>query len=201
MGQIASIMSESVSKYGLKFIRPYHREIARRLVLGESQSDICRDLGMSTSRMSIIVNSPLFKIELRKLEEARDNGVVDISHQLKEMAPGALEIIERTMFQSKGKLRFMAAQDILDRAGVTKKTEIGVHTNQTVTHNLSIDELRKLVRQRIDKVNQEASKVEEDKSKADAIEVKFEDVIDEFVDKGCSDNEHKQSNFLFLEDN
>ena len=125
MGRIPEPMSPSVERYGLSYIRPYHREIARRLVLGEKASSVCLDLNMSPSRMSIIINSPLFKLELRRLEQARDADTVDVTKTLRELSPVALEVVERTMYMAKSEsLRFNAAQDVLDRAGVAKVSKL-----------------------------------------------------------------------------
>ncbi len=178
MGRTPGVESGSVTKYGLSYIRPYHREIARRLVLGQMQVAICDDLGMSTSRMSIIINSPLFKIELMKMEELRNSGVADVTKTLQEVSPLALEVIEKTMFQGKSEsIRFKAAQDILDRAGHGVTTRRDVNVSGMVSHaNLSEVEMRKLVLERIKRMKDAETQKEKQQLDADAIEVKFEEV-------------------------
>jgi len=49
-------------------ITPRHRALMRRLVAGMSLSDACNDIGFSISRASIIVNSPLFQEEMKRME-------------------------------------------------------------------------------------------------------------------------------------
>lgn len=150
MGRIPKDISDSVIRYGLGYIRPYHREIARRLVLGQMQSDICRDLGMSTDRMSIIVNSPLFKLEVRKLEEMREKGVYDVTQQIAEIAPLALEKVEKIMhFSGSEKLQFAAAESILDRAGFAKTQKFELKDTKADVSNMTTDEIRRLVIERV----------------------------------------------------
>jgi hypothetical protein len=73
MGRIPSnTPSQSIIKRGLKFMTPFHKEIARRLVLGERQCAIAREFGINQSRLSIIVNSSIFKAVVEKLDMERD---------------------------------------------------------------------------------------------------------------------------------
>ena len=84
MGRIPSnTPSKSVSKRGLKHLRPIHRTIAWMLTTGSRQCDVARELGLNQSRLSLIVNSPLFKEELEKAEKQRDE--VFMNHGLKEI--------------------------------------------------------------------------------------------------------------------
>lgn len=133
MGLIPETLSRSVERYGLGYIRPRHNEIARRLVCGQSQSDIARTMGINIGRLSIIVNSPLFKIMIAKLSKLRDDSVTDIQEELRELAPVAVaEIAKVVMTSTSETLRFKASQDILDRAGVIKKGQgvnIGIQVN------------------------------------------------------------------------
>ena len=118
MGRVPLNCSPSVEKYGVAYIRPYHREIARRLVLGQKESEIRELVGLSQSRFSIIINSPLFKYEVARLEAERDESTADVAKTLKEVSPLALEVIERTMYSADSqRLRYDAACTIMDRAG------------------------------------------------------------------------------------
>ena len=53
-----------------------------RLILGEKPTQIARDLSISPGRVSIIVNSPLFKIELRKRLIKQAQKVTDIKETI-----------------------------------------------------------------------------------------------------------------------
>ena len=123
MGRIPQLeltgeMSQTMQNYALAYIRPYHKEIARRAVLGETEIEIARAMDISQPRLSIIFNSPLFKVEIARLEAMRDAGVMDVTTQIQELAPVALETLERVMIYGKSEsLRVGIAQDLLDRAG------------------------------------------------------------------------------------
>lgn len=194
MGRIPQEMSVSVKKYSLGYIRPYHREIARRLVLGQNQATICRALDMTEGRMSIICNSPLFKIEIRRLEDLRDTGVGNVTEQLRELSPIALEVVERTMYDRTNKrLSFNAAESILDRAGDSRinKGTLEV-TNRASTAPMTDDELRKLVMERASRIKEEMSAERRLAEKAKDIVVEFEEV-DEPSNGGevCPTNERQ----------
>lgn len=176
-------MSKSVMKYGLGHIRPYHKEIARRLVLGKTQTEVGEELRISSSRMSIIVNSPLFKNELRKLEALRDKGVGDIGETLRELAPIALEQVERTMyFGSSDRLRMDAAESILDRAGVSRVTKTQVSGNVSHNHtSYTAEELRNLVIERVERMKRDKEIQDKMIEDANATEIEYDEIpnIDE----------------------
>lgn len=134
MGRMPDTLSRSVERYGLGYIRPRHNEIARRLVMGQNQVTIALAMGLDQGRLSIIVNSPLFKVVLAKLSKLRDEQAVDIQEEIKELVPIALDNIAKTVMTSPSEnLRLSASQDILDRGGVVKKTahspSLGVQIN------------------------------------------------------------------------
>lgn len=83
MGRIpADTPSKSVVKRGLKHLQPIHKTIAWMLATGSRQCDIARQLGFNQSRLSLIVNSPIFQDEVRRLEKERDT--VFVNYGLKE---------------------------------------------------------------------------------------------------------------------
>lgn len=97
MGRVpSSTPSKSVAKRGLKYLRPIHKEIARMLVTGHRQRDIAMDFGINQSRLSLIVNSPIFQDEVRRLEKERDT--VFVNYGLKETRT-ELEILRTILTQ------------------------------------------------------------------------------------------------------
>jgi hypothetical protein len=133
MGQIPNTLSRSVERYGLGHVRPRHEEIARRLTCGQTQAEIARALGMNQGRLSIIINSPLFKLVLAKLKKERDANAVDIREDIRRLQAPAVDTIAKTMFTGQSeKLRMLAAQDLLDRGDIAKKGSspmVGVQVN------------------------------------------------------------------------
>lgn len=77
--------------------------------------------------------------EVKRLEDMRDSGVEDVTVQLQELSPVALETVERIMiYGSKEAIRLDAAKDILDRAGHGKVTKIdGTMTHETHEQRLA----------------------------------------------------------------
>jgi hypothetical protein len=70
----------------IKRLLPKHEEIMNRLMLGQKQRDIADQMGMTEGRLSIIVNSPLFRLELKKKMMRREEKMVDIEDNLLEGA-------------------------------------------------------------------------------------------------------------------
>lgn len=115
-------------------VKPRHREIARMMAIGMTQGQIAKYFNMTPGRLSIIANSPLFKLELARLEKARNETVADIRNQLLEAAPAAAEVLEHIMYTSESeKTKMAAAEAILDRAGIERKgSAIGVQVNLNI---------------------------------------------------------------------
>jgi hypothetical protein len=66
----------------IKRLLPKHEEIMNRLILGQKQKDIAGEMGMTQSRLSIIINSPLFQLELKKKMMRREEKMIDIEDNL-----------------------------------------------------------------------------------------------------------------------
>lgn len=115
---------------------PRHRALMRRLAAGMRLQEACDDLGFSISRASLVVNSPLFKAEMEKMQADLNKGFVDAEGEKISMSTDptrialsdAAEIAARTL---RGALddvnpavRVSAAKDILDRTGYAKEDKI-----------------------------------------------------------------------------
>ena len=105
-----------------------HKEIMRRLVAGDRQVDIAKDMQISQSRMSIICNSPAFVNQLERLSEGANNNALDVAGRVQILSDDAMSVLEDILQQPEltgvtPKLRASVAHDILDRAGhgATKK--------------------------------------------------------------------------------
>lgn len=122
----------SVNRYVLKRgISPRHREIMRRLAMGERQIDIALDMRMSQAALSFTVNSPLFQAELQKMITRVDEGVYDAMLELRKIQKDAVEAIHSSITQDElPVLRFHAARDVLNRTGVAMPRELHVTKEQ-----------------------------------------------------------------------
>ncbi|MEM2125698.1 MAG: hypothetical protein QXQ53_04805 [Candidatus Methanosuratincola sp.] len=76
---------------------PKHYEIMTRLLLGQKEVDIARDLGMSVSRVSIIVNSPLFQLELKRQLKKRQKRIHDIEEMVMDAAEAGAELMKKSL--------------------------------------------------------------------------------------------------------
>ena len=112
--------SGKVSPQALQHIRPRHRQMMYRLIAGETQVSISKEMGITEHRLSIVVNSPLFKIEFKKLEDAVFDKMVEqrgnIDDRVAKLQPSALTVIE-DMMKSKNtpkRLKRDCAKDIIE---------------------------------------------------------------------------------------
>ena len=149
-------------------------------MLGASSRSLCETFHISTTYLSIILNSPLFKLEIDRLQQVRDQGVADVTKTLQELSPIALDVLERTMYSTTSeKNKIKIAESILDRAGygtiqkgildVTARSEKGYS-------DLTIEEKRRLATERIERMKGEASAREEELKSAESVVVEFEEV-------------------------
>ena len=78
-------------------VLPRHIEIMNRLLLGQKEVDIAQDLGMSQSRISIIVNSPLFKLEMKKQLMKRQARILSIEDNIIDAGETASQLLKDTV--------------------------------------------------------------------------------------------------------
>ena len=105
-------------KYEIQHMWEIHREVVRRLVLGQKPADIARDLKISKQTVSNIQNSTIARREIERLRRERDEETRSVHEHIKEIAPKAVEVLEELMTPSAPmSVRLRAAQDVLDRAG------------------------------------------------------------------------------------
>lgn len=122
----------------LTYLWEYHREIARRLVAGDRQCDIARDLGLTESRLSIIVNSPEHQRLVHELSTEADHGATDIAGRLRSLSSNAVDVLELVIKRETAPLmvalQVKVAEMILDRAGhgPTKNINQGGRVEHTV---------------------------------------------------------------------
>lgn len=132
------------------------REIARRLLIGDRQCDIARDLNMTPGRMSVICNSPIFKKYLSSLSVRREEKAIDIGEKIKEGATLGVELLVNSLKDEKihTSLKAKIAMDFLDREGHGKVSTV----KSEVTHVLTagkIEELKRLRSERLKSITYE----------------------------------------------
>jgi hypothetical protein len=63
-------------------------------MLGQKEVEIARDLGMSQSRISIIVTSPLFQLELRRQLKKRQTRILAIEDRIIDASESGAELLK-----------------------------------------------------------------------------------------------------------
>ena len=117
----------------ISYMRPHHRTMARMLVSGATQTEVCKALGFTAGHMTRIVASPAFQAIMRNLEEQADDDAVDLKGQLEAMQMRALEVLDEDLeieceSLKHRRLRQQAARDVLDRTmGRKTSAEGGTH--------------------------------------------------------------------------
>jgi hypothetical protein len=135
----------------ITFLWERHQEIARRLVAGERPIDIARSMNMTPTRISIIMNSPIFKQQLAKLSSRADESAVNIQERLKEESRNAIDYLSKVLKGDANEaggncspaLRSSVAKDILDRAGHGKIQKIHQVNENIILTGDRIEELKR----------------------------------------------------------
>ena len=124
-----------------------HREIARRLVAGDRDVDISKEMGITQGRLWVIKNSPAFQQHLRTLSERADLAAQNVQGRIQQMAPVAMGIIEAVIKGEKiGQetpgmaVRLSTSEKLLDRAGYSP-VQRSVSMQTTLTPE-DIDEIK-----------------------------------------------------------
>lgn len=130
--ELARHRAPSTNTRAIRALNARHREIMRRIALGERNKDIAEDLGMSQVSISIIVNSPLFKQELAKWMSSLDAQAYDAMGELRKIIPDAVVAVRETIEQKElPVLRHRASMDLLNRTGISTPKEYHVTKQQT----------------------------------------------------------------------
>jgi len=98
-----------------------HHEIVRRLVIGETNAEISRSLGVSKQMISYTRNSKVVRRQIDIMRGARDADTIDIAKRIRENAPKALDLLE-TIIEDRGEtypisLAARTSESMLDRGG------------------------------------------------------------------------------------
>lgn len=123
--------------------------------------------------------------------------MMDVYKTLKEIAPIAIEQIERLMYMAKSEnVKLRAAETLLDRAGVSPITKSQVDVRGTVqTHNMTTEEIKRLIVQRLNKISRREEQLKKELQEVEAIEVEF-DEVDEVDNNGSGGNGDDGDNLM-----
>lgn len=111
----------------------HHKEIARRLLLGERQCDIARNMNITAAWLSVVTTSPAFKKYLDSLRVRTEIGITDIRKEITAGAVDAVKVLRGLLASDNERVQLSAATDLLDRDGykaatkIEQTTEVNVH--------------------------------------------------------------------------
>ena len=134
----------------ITYLWPHHRKMVRLAAAGLKPGEIAKITGFTPGQISRILGSPMFQVELQRLEAKGEILAIDIREDIQKMAETAIDVLDETLNMEVDnrfdrKLRLDAAKDILDRAGFRKSAEpqrhVHMHAHKHV-HEMSDDELR-----------------------------------------------------------
>lgn len=117
-----------------------YREVIRMSALGIKAEEIALKIGMTVSHIRAILATPLAKDHLSKLMDVRDAHAVDISTQIAEIAPLALERVKEMLQKGSGTappVVLNAAKDILDRAGYSPVRRVQAMTARLTSEDIA----------------------------------------------------------------
>ncbi len=131
-----------------------HKQMARLLVGGHSQSEIGRLLNMHKSTVSRYVRDPLVVQEMKRLQEVADTNAVacvpGIPDKIKEAAQKGINVLleilaDERMTPEIQKIKLNAALEVLSRAGYGAVKQVQVDQRSVSTHFTSedIDEIKR----------------------------------------------------------
>ncbi len=91
----------------------------RRLLKGERQCVVAREMGMSEVSVSRIVNDPIFLRVSLKVRQRTEQGLMDFHSEIDQAADLAIDYVKEVLENEKAspRLRFDVAKLVLDRTG------------------------------------------------------------------------------------
>lgn len=113
-----------------------HHEIARRIVLGESNVNIAKAMNCSSVLVSNVRNSPVVKDKLAVMKAARDAGTIDLSREIRDLAPIAILRVKEALESGTVLGKEVSSSGILKEANGLIDREIGKPTQNINTKNL-----------------------------------------------------------------
>lgn len=107
----------------IKSLWPHHRSMARAMVAaGLTPTQLAEAYGFTPGQITRIINSPVFRVELARLEGEADEVATDVRKDLKLLAERAVEVLDDQL-NKQGvdvKVQQQAAFGVLDRSGYGK---------------------------------------------------------------------------------
>ena len=119
-----------------------HKEIIRRISVGQKAVDIAREMKISLPVVSYTRNSPLGKELLGELHRERDAEASAVSKRIADLAPKCLDVLESALTDSPIHIRVQTAKDLLEKAGFGAVQKTEVKSSLQILSREDIEEIR-----------------------------------------------------------
>ena len=74
-----------------------HHEIARRLLLGQKDVYIAKQLGITVATVGYTKNSPVVREKLALMRNQRDQKTIDVASHIQRIAPKSIQLLEEVI--------------------------------------------------------------------------------------------------------
>lgn len=141
----SSSFVENKRSYEISKLKQIHHEILNLALLGYQNVEIAEKLDVTPQMISYTLNSQVAQEKLKIMRQQRDVRILDVSDRVKEVAPVALQELERMLVDpntgenNKRKI----AEDIIEWSGEVQKNQ--KHEGLTTEE---ISKIKKLARKR-----------------------------------------------------
>lgn len=134
----SGIVEGEVKKRGWQVAEMWdkHHEIARRIVLGQSNVEIAEALHVGAQQVSNVRNSPVVQDKLTIMRAARDAGTIDLAKEIADLAPIALQRVREALETGQVLGRELSGSSIMKEANNLMDREIGKPTQRIDTRNV-----------------------------------------------------------------
>lgn len=120
---------QNEGNYSVQRMNARHREMIRRIMLGQTNVEIARALEVTPQNVSDVKNSPIVKAKIEHMQNILDAETLDVSTRIQEMSKDAVEVYYELMHGAeREETRRMIAKDVLDKAGF-KAADKHVHAH------------------------------------------------------------------------
>jgi len=132
-------------KYDIKQLWELHHEILRRIALGQSNTEIAEDLGITPQTVSNTRNSPMGRAKLSEFEQEMDAETIDLNNRIMRFCPKAMDLLEDVVegrdHEATIALRVKTAENCVARAGYGP-----VHKAAIAHGGLSLQDIERIKR-------------------------------------------------------
>ena len=172
-------------KYEIAKLQDRHREILRRLALGQTPKMISNELGCTPAMINYTRRSAIGKREISLIHGARNGDSITVFKQIQDTAPEALELLKKRIQQGLLKeepdnVDIKTAISVLDRGGYGPIRK---------TLNANVDE-GKGFDKALEKIKAQAKKAGVLVMNGNSIDAQSDDIQDIEL---CSDSEHSDN--------